>query len=434
MQTDLERKVYGELLAWKKDPSHSTLEITGARQVGKTYLVNKFADQEYKKKIYVNLLELSGELFINCYETLWQEMKQGARYVNPVYELIKRYDPTFEDSIDTVVIIDEIQESAEIYNRIREFTRNLSSDFIITGSYLGRIRNDEFKYSAGDLDSVEIQTLSFEEFLMAMGKAEVYQELDLYGNSSQQVYSELERLYHVYCMIGGYPAVVLKYMEQEDVTQCQMVLEKIIRLFANESRRYFKDILEYDGYENLFTDIARSLVKKYYGGCTEAIVANRAIDWLHSAGIIGFAGKLTGCDILSYKAKSRAFFMDLGLTTYFLMQTGCSESDIQGVVNENFVYLDLKRRISFPREIALETPAFSTWGKYEIDFFVKSVKGQHTYAVEVKSGKNSGKTVEEILAKKKADYALYVEGNTHGGVHENIYTIPIYGISKFSFG
>lgn len=149
----MERKVYGVLLAWKKNPSHSTLEITGARQVGKTYLVNKFADQEYKKKIYVNLLELSGELFINCYEILWQEMKQGARYENPVYELIKRYDPAFEDSPDTVVIIDEIQESAEIYNRIREFTRNLSSDFIITGSYLGRILNDEFKYSAGDLDS-----------------------------------------------------------------------------------------------------------------------------------------------------------------------------------------------------------------------------------------------------------------------------------------
>lgn len=128
-------------------------------------------------------------------------------------------------------------------------------------------------------------------------------------------------------------------------------------------------------------------MREYSSNLSKAAV-NRAIDWLHSAGIIGFAGKLTGCDILSYKAKSRAFFMDLGLTTYFLTQTGCRAGDIQGVVNENFVYLDLKRRISYPREIALETPAFSTWGKYEIDFFVKSVHaGQHTYAVEVKAGK-----------------------------------------------
>lgn len=51
-----------------------------------------------------------------------------------------------------------------------------------------------------------------------------------------------------------------------------------------------------------------------------------------------------------------------------MTQTGCVSGDIQGVVNENFVFLDLRRRISFPREIALETPAFATWGNYEIDF------------------------------------------------------------------
>ena len=63
------------------------------------------------------------------------------------------------------MIIDEIQESAAIYNRIRDFTRQLKSDFIITGSYLGRILDREFKYSAGDLESLEIHTLDFEEFL-----------------------------------------------------------------------------------------------------------------------------------------------------------------------------------------------------------------------------------------------------------------------------
>ena len=47
--------------------------------------------------------------------------------------------------------------------------------------------------------------------------------------------------------------------------------------------------------------------------------------------------------------------------------------------------------------------------------------------------KNSGKTAEEILEKRKADYVLYAKGNTHGGIHGNIYTIPIYGIAKFQF-
>ena len=452
MRIELERTAYKKLLEWKKNAGRSTLEVSGARQVGKTYLVNKFADKEYKQKIYIYLLELSGELFLNQYEKLWSEMTQGKRFENPVYELIRRYEPSFTDSPDTVVIIDEIQESAEIYNRVREFTRQLSSDFIITGSYLGRVLNKEFKYSAGDLDSIEIQTLSFEEFLRAMGKWELYDQLDIYGGSGETVYKKLEELYQIYCTIGGYPAVVLSYLEQKNIEQCQAVLEKIVHLFANESRRYFEDILEYDTYENIFTSVARILVKekkgldadsfseelqsiviKEYSSNLSKAEVNRAIDWLHSAGIIGFAGKLTGCDILSYKAKSRAFFMDLGLTTYFLTQTGCASGDIQGVVNENFVFLDLRRRISFPREIALETPAFATWGNYEIDFYVKSIKGQHTYAVEVKSGKNSSRTMDEVLEKKKADYILYTKGKTHGGVKDHIYTIPIYGLAKFRF-
>lgn len=79
----MKRNVYDQMLRWKQRPEHTTLEVSGARQTGKTYIVNKFADEQY------------------------------------------------------IVIIDEIQESAAIYNRIREFTRRLKSDFIITGSYLG---------------------------------------------------------------------------------------------------------------------------------------------------------------------------------------------------------------------------------------------------------------------------------------------------------
>ena len=125
--------------------------------------------------------------------------------------------------------------------------------------------------------------------------------------------------------------------------------------------------------------------------------------------------------------------MDVGLTNYFLTHIGCSESDVAGISNENFVYLDLKRRIMPPGEIALETPAFATIGNGEIDFYLKSLKTQKTYAIEVKAGKKNSRTVQMILDKKKADYIVYAKGNTHGGVTENLYTIPIYGIGKFEF-
>ena len=104
-----------------------------------------------------------------------------------------------------------------------------------------------------------------------------------------------------------------------------------------------------------------------------------------------------------------------------------------GILNENFVYLDLKRRIVHPDEIALETPAFATLGAGEIDSYVKAIKSQNTYALEVKTGKNAGRTAGAAIERRTADYLLYAKGDTSGGKADNIITIPIYGISKFEF-
>ncbi len=57
----LKRSVYERLIKWKENGTHSTLEVSGARQVGKTYLINKFADEYFAHKIYINLFELSGK-------------------------------------------------------------------------------------------------------------------------------------------------------------------------------------------------------------------------------------------------------------------------------------------------------------------------------------------------------------------------------------
>lgn len=83
----------------EKSEHHATLEVSGARQVGKTYIVNKFADEQYRRKIYINLLDFTGELFLERYKELRNEILHGLQCVNPVYELIKRAYPDFVDSI-----------------------------------------------------------------------------------------------------------------------------------------------------------------------------------------------------------------------------------------------------------------------------------------------------------------------------------------------
>ena len=363
------------------------------------------------------------------------------------------FDKDFTDERDTVVIIDEIQESSAVYNLIREFTRSFQCRFIVTGSYLGRILNADFKLSAGDLTALRVETLTFEEFADACGLKGSFDKLDLYGGSDPEEYEKIKKLYDVYCQIGGYPAVVTEYIETKSLAKCREKLEDVIRLFYSESSRYFDDILDDAVYDNLFCSVARILLKEKKGldadSFSESLqklvvhdydsniskaVCNRAINWLQSAGILDFAGKVTECKILDFKARCRCFFTDLGLTRYFLRKIGADHTAIEGLIQENFVFLELRRRQERLQEIALEMPAFATYRGGEIDFFVKSLVGsEKIYAVEVKSGKGQASSGQKALDDGKVDYLLLLKGNTMGGRADMVYTVPIYLFSKFRF-
>lgn len=448
----LKRKVYKDLLDWKQQ-NCLTLEVSGTRQAGKTFIINKFADEQFARKLYINMLENSGNEFLICLDraTRWEPGKD--RPLRPLHDAFLLYDKTFVDDLDTVVIIDEIQESPRTYNLIREFTRSFQCRFIVTGSYLGRILNPEFKLSAGDLTSLRIETLTFEEFVDAFGEGELFSRTGLYGTSDPASYERLKELYDQYCQTGGYPAVVTRYLETGSLQKARETLEDVIRLFCAESVRYFQDILDVAVYDNLFCSVSRLLVREKKGldadSFSESLqklvvheydsniskaVCNRAINWLQSAGILDFAGKITECRILDFKARSRCFFTDLGLTRYFLQKAGADKAAIDGILQENFVFLELRRRMERLGELALETPAFATYKGGEIDFFAKSLLGHECrYGIEVKSGKGQAATGQKALDDQKPDYLVMLKGNTMGGRTEKVLTIPIYLFSRFRF-
>ncbi|MDD3279775.1 MAG: AAA family ATPase, partial [Lachnospiraceae bacterium] len=318
----LKRKVYEQLLDWKNDTDRSTLEISGARQVGKTYLINKFADENYKHKIYINLFEQSGQQFMKCYKQATEWTPGTKRPEHPLQDAFRLYDLDFTDSDDTVIIIDEIQESAEIYNRIREFTRQFQAHFIVTGSYLGRIYEPDFRFSSGDVTRIPIYTLSFEEVLLAFDEALYQDYLTLMEKQGEpETYDKLKAIYDIYCQIGGYPKVVETYLEKQNIEKAQGVLVKIIDTFTNESIRYFTDILDTRVFTQIFLAICRilnreskglaegslseelqKLVTKDYSSNLSKATCNRAISWLFFSGIIGFCAKITEMDILDFKA------------------------------------------------------------------------------------------------------------------------------------
>lgn len=129
------------------------------------------------------------------------------------------FDDTFVDDKNTIVVIDEIQESAEVYSMIRQFAREFSCHFVVTGSYLGKTLSKEYFLPAGDIDTLVLDTLSYEEFLGTVGLRDVYDNLDLFGQGETKAYEELKKWYDIYTQIGGYPAVVKCYLETKDMEE-----------------------------------------------------------------------------------------------------------------------------------------------------------------------------------------------------------------------
>ena len=200
---ELKRDIYEKLLDWKKRDSHKVLELRGARQVGKTYILNKFAQENYKTFLYINMVQTTGAEFLACLEKATAWVPGMLRKEQPLHDAMRLFDERFQDTKDTIVVIDEIQDSAKVYSLIRQFAREFSCDFIITGSYLGKTLSREYFQPVGDLDIMILDTLTFEEFLDAEGKRDLYNSVDLYGKSSHEAYDELKRYYDLYCQIGG---------------------------------------------------------------------------------------------------------------------------------------------------------------------------------------------------------------------------------------
>lgn len=447
---DLKRDIYRELLAWKRKENHKVLELEGARQVGKTYILDKFAASEYENHIYINMLGSSGRDFLCCLETASKWEPGQKREKNPVYKAFQLYDPDFTDSEDLLVVLDEIQESPVVYSKIREFARNFKAHFIVTGSYLGKTREKEYFLSAGDVENLTMTTLTFPEFLEAFHKRELYETIDLYGESDHSLYDELKSYFKIYLQIGGYPEVVTAYLKTRNIKECEMMIHSLIRIFVKESSRYFDSPLELEMFEKVFSSIAITLLKEKKGtpdlttdltkiifkeesGRISKKMTNYAISWLYLSHQIGYCSKSVDCSNLDIIDNCRYYFQDLGIAGYFLKLTGEPLNVIEGVLCENFVYLEMARRIR-NQEIAGQVPWFATDKKTggELDFYVRSRMDNLNYGLEVKRGKNQANTADALLARGRLDYVYHLK-NTYGGISGRKYSVPLYLCGRIPF-
>ncbi|AJA47085.1 ATPase [Clostridium pasteurianum DSM 525 = ATCC 6013] len=446
---DLKRDAYEKLLEWKNNHNNKVLLIEGARQVGKTYLVKKFSRENYKYVIYINLLEEAGEDLLTIYNVIKQERLSGKldrEKTNSLKEMFKRFSNNFRDSEECIIIIDEIQESYKIYNMIRQFARKFKTHFIMTGSYLGRVvMQKEFWSPMGDVDFFEIKPLSFTEFMEALNLTHLYKALDLYGNSDKKDYQLIYDKYKDYLEVGGYPEIVCEYLTNHK-KNINDLFEKLLRIFCEESSRYFDgDILTTRVFEDCISAIieilARSkkgvkessyteelqqiITKKYSSNITKEN-CNRVLQWFYTSKFVKDCDKLIDFDFTNIKKRQRYFLSDVGMANFVMEKTNILMSESNGLLSETFVYNCLLDKIP-------TIPMFGVYGDGELDFIYRNRENGQIYGIEVKSGKNPGKTIVKSLANGKIDFAVYLKGLTQGGIANKTYTIPIFLFPRFKF-
>ena len=444
------RDIANELKKWKKNNYNSILQIEGARQIGKTTEILKFAYSNYEYVIYVNMAN-DDYNFESC-------IKQNVIHLEICKYCERANLPTFNNSRSTVIIIDEIQENAKVFNALRTLRDEVDCDIIITVSYLGTLtanftkdRDKKVFFSMGTVMSITMFSMSFREFCRAFKREDILMNIDVYGSSEKGEYQELEKLYHLYCSIGGYPSVVSKYKETRSIKECHAQINQLLNLFKQESSRYFsipKQIAIFDlVYEQAIIEMLsekRGNGKKNIEDMTVfvkssgKVLASRdevsnAITWLMACNMVGSCSMVEKNDFNNTKQPyRRMYIMDCGIASYLMGRLTIEESDRRGLIAETFVFSELNRLFNSDetrRKVKGEL-CFSIYNKYELDFMLVG-KGRDiedkVFGIEVKAKKGSHVSLNVYIEQGFVDKGILAE-ITQGGHGQDFDTIPIYTV------
>jgi uncharacterized protein len=224
------RLINKELDIWLSKPGRKPLVLRGARQVGKTTVINQFA-QQFEQYIYLNLeIKEDKQPFLN-YSNLEQLLQTIFFLKN---QLLSKKE-------NTLIFIDEIQEVPEALNILRYFyEQEPTIKVIAAGSMLESIFDKKIHFPVGRVEYKVLRPVSFPEFLEALGETAALQQLRKIP-FQQFAHDKLIKLYHQYAIIGGMPEVVNNYVNHKDFTALNSIFDSLITSYLDDVEKYAKN-------------------------------------------------------------------------------------------------------------------------------------------------------------------------------------------------
>ena len=404
----MKRKLYNSLIEWKNDPDRKPLVLEGARQVGKTWLLKEFGQNEYQNLVYVNFHD----------DPEAQEIFRVDLKVDRILYLLESITNQKITAGKTLIFMDEIQEAYRGLDSLKYFCENAREQHVVVaGSLLGTTHRKGESYPVGKVNLLTLYPMTFEEFLWAKGEeriAEILARTD--WEMVQLLDSKIQELLRQYYYVGGMPEAVLQYTTKGDVNKVRQIHEEILRAYDNDFAKHAGD--ETERIRMVWGSIPNQLAKEnkkfIYGAVKEGGRARDfeiAIEWLVRAGLVY---KIRRCKNPAMPLKFyedfdafKLYLLDVGLLgamskvspRLMLINNGVF-TEYKGAFAENYVLQQLKS-IG-----ALDVYYFSKdKSTQEVDFLVQTA--ERIIPIEVKAEENvKSKSLKQFVTVDHADKHL----------------------------
>lgn len=382
------RNIISKLEAWKQDKKHKPLILRGARQVGKTTVVNEFGSQ-FDNYLYFNLernenaklfeMEIPLDDLVNMlYASVGKVKKEGT----------------------TLVFIDEIQNSPRTIALLRYFYEQRPDLYVIAaGSLLENLVDVKVSFPVGRVQYLALRPCSFSEFLGAIGKNNLLAVLSQKAEYTVAFHEQLMHLFNQYTIVGGMPEAVQQYAETQDVIGIEDVYETLVQAYKDDSEKYVRG--------NKLTDVVRFILSYGWAFSGEIITLGNFANSGYKSREVGEAFRLlvkamllemvypvssTQLPIIpETKRMPKLIWFDTGLVNY---QAGIRKEIIGSTDMVDSWRGHIAEQITAQELLALEDRVGhhrSFWAKpnngAEVDFIF--AHNSKLYPIEVKSGTNA---------------------------------------------
>lgn len=226
----MKRKAYGTLLEWKNSPKRKPLIIQGARQVGKTFLMKQFGEEEFQYVAYFNFESHPALAKVFDYDLSPETIVKSLRLLS---------DSTIEPK-NTLIIFDEIQACPKALTSLKYFQENAPHyPILAAGSLLGVAIHQGVSFPVGKVDFLQLKPFDFIEFLQVTNNEKWARLLEEGDWGLQEVMSQqIIQLLKQYLLVGGMPEVVVNFGKTGDLEQVRAIQESILLAYENDFSKH----------------------------------------------------------------------------------------------------------------------------------------------------------------------------------------------------